>query len=621
MKQLQIYVYGPYEEGFLDLPADAKLDIESFGDAFDENFTVGTYSLPNQFPWTPRNRRLLGFPERLKNSSGQQYWRCTVYDSGLPTLENAKMFLIQKKGRYDYTQGFFNVSISGTKGLFGSQVRNKYLKDLTLGGAITFGTDSRGFAEAVMKGTETRFPYIAFAPVAIENFFDPNRLDYNSEFLAKDRVNNIIITGSTTNAWTFGRPQSTSPGTPAASATAEYVDYRTVPFFQLKYVLKKCFEEFGYTVKGDFLTSTDFDDVYIFNNCGIEKYSNAYTDYNRVIYPGNHMPPKLLVTDFLKGWFGLLNIYLSFSGTEVTLTYRKDDFVATGVMSLNDIVAEDFDSSYINQFNTENTTDDVSNLQGGYVLNYTWDGNDQYYSDRVKSWLGDSTITPEKNIVATVAKASDLGYLSIGRPLTTNDIAYCQADNLYYQVADATTIPLLWDVYAEGLNSFRKAPATRSVEVPISTLATYVEQNSGTGVYEKQLCLGTRQPGSYFTSKGVQVVNDFGLRVMYIKKITIGGVSLPVSFNHNRDDANNKILPYSLAWNGEDGIGKNFHYQWQNLQEKLEVVKTSVAINQKVLRGLSSYKKFEVNGILFFAYKTELTIPLQQSMTLYLTPL
>lgn len=616
MQQLQIYVYGPKEEGFLDLPADASLDIESYANAFDENLTVGEFSLPVEMPWTARNRRLLGFAERLKNDNTQSYWRCVVYDTGLPVIENAKMTMLEKKGRFDYLQGSFNVSIAGTKGLYGSQVRNKYLKDLSLGGPIKYNTDSRSFAEAVMKGTINNYPYIAFAPVAIESFFDINRPDYSSEFLAKDTVNNIIAGGG---SWTFGRPQSSSPGTAAASGTAEYMDYRTVPFFNLLFVVKKCFEEFGYTVKGHFITGTDFSDVYLFNNYAIEKYSNANTDVTSTIIPGNHMPTNTLITDFLKGIFSFWNIYMDFAGTEVTLYYRKDDFTGNDALSLNDVVASTFDSSFVNQFNTDNTSD-AQAQQTGYSLNYTWDGNDQYYSDRVKDWLGDSTIAPEKNFVGTVAKFSDLGSFAIDRPLTTNDVVYCQADNLYYQVADATGFPILYDAYAEGLNAFKKLPASRSVECPISTLCTYVQQNSSTGLYERQDCLATRQAGSYFNNKGIQVLNPCGLRVMYIKNQVIGGVNRPVSFNWNRNAVNQKILPYSLTWTGNNGIAATFHERWQNLQDTLEVVKTSVTINQRVLNNLNSYKKYEIGGVIFFAYKTEFTIPLRQTMEIYLVP-
>lgn len=639
MQILQIYVFGPAEEGFLDLTPGTTLDVESLAAAFDENFSVGDFSLPLTIPWTNNNRRLLGFAERLRNQNKQSYYKCTVYDTGLPVMINAKMTMLEKKGDFKYTKGSFNVSIAGTKGLYGTQIRNLYVKNLALGGPISFsGMSSRQFAEGVMKGTITGYPYLAFAPVAIENFFDTQRPDWTTEFLALDCVNNIIVTGTGPNDWTFARPQSSNPTVAVAPGNEEYVDYRTVPFFQLKFVLQHCFSEFGYTLTGDFITSTDWDDVYIFSNCGVEKYSNAYTDFNEQILPGDHMPPKLFITDFLKGVFAFFNMYPIFDGSNtVTLQYRRDDFKNKKILSLNNIIADEFDSSFVNQFNTDGTTDDFSNFETGYVLNYTWDANDQYYSDQVKDWLGDATQQPEKNIVGTVATRAALDSFTYTRSLTTNDIVFVLAENIYYSVADATTTPILWDVYAERLNSYNKYPSSRSVDCLISTLCSYAQLSAttllvnpatgtpvlttGTGVVEKKNFVGTRQAGSYINNKGIKVVSPWDLRIFFIKKIPVGGVNLPISTNYNRAIDNTVIFKYSLAWQGEDGIALNFHTKWQDMQEKLEVVKTSVKVNQKVLNDLANANVVEVNGVQFFPYKTDRQIPLQQSMDIYLTPL
>ena len=68
-----------------------------------------------------------------------------------------------------------------------------------------------------------------------------------------------------------------------------------------KYVFIKVFEELGFTVTGDFITSTDFDDLVLFNNYAIEDYFTIlnYVDVNHTIDPRNHVPDISLV-DFLK---------------------------------------------------------------------------------------------------------------------------------------------------------------------------------------------------------------------------------------------------------------------------------------------------------------------------------
>lgn len=600
---LQIYLYGPLFEGFLDINPNTELDIEDLAEIFDEDLSTGLYSLPVELPWTDNNRKLFGFAERLQNfnSSVKQY-RCDVYDNGFPELTNAQLTILERSGLFSYKRGSFNASIAGTKGLFGSTIKNKTLQNLKLDGTITWsGKDSREFANDVMHGNEPDYPYLAFAPVAIEGFIDTGRTDYTTEFLAKDTVNYLMLNNGPD--YFFGRPQSGNPALPAISGTEEYVDFFTVPFFKLKYILKKIFQENGYTVTGSFVDSTDFDDLVIFNNYGIEHYV-SYVDINRSIYPSNHLP-KIEIKEFLKAIFGLFNIYPVFSGTNtVQLVYRKQAIINRNILSLNEVCSKQF---------TATTESDTS--ESGYKLNYTWDSNDGYYSDRVKD-------LKDKNLVATVAKFSDLANLNLNQQLTTDDIVYVQADNLYYRVANALNNPILWDAYAEKLEEYTDGKGERSLSPEISTLCTYVEYDTNDALYEKRNYVGTRQLGSYRNNKGTVVLNDFALRIFYIKHLPIGGgYTVPVSFSHNRDKDNNIVEKYSLSWHGEDGLATNFHKLWQQVKENNDVVKTELKADQKLLGELQAYNIYEINNVLYLPYKIERKIPLNGKLTISLTPL
>lgn len=599
---LQIYLYGPTEQGYLDINPDTELELESLSDAFDEDLSIGEFSLPIDLPWTDNNRRLFGFAERLKNYRTEtNYYRCDVSYKHWPELIGAKITILEKAGTFSYSRGSFSTTISGTKGLFGSLIKNKTLKDLKLGGPITWtGKNSREFAEAVMKGFYPQYNHISFAPVAIENFIQKDRPDYTTEFLAKDTVNTVIISGG---GWTFGRPQSGNPAAAAPAGTAEHMDYRTVPFFNLKYVLRKVFEEHGFKVTGDFINDPEFNELFLFNNFAVEDYAaTIYRDFNTTITPANHMP-KMPVADFLKGVFGFFSLFPVFKGAgEVQLRYHKRHLKDRKVLSLNGLCSHQFNSVF-----------QEASTEKGYKINYVWDSADGMYSDRVKD-------LKEKTLCATVATFANLANLNIGRPLTTDDIAFVAAENIYYVVADATTNPLKWDAWAERLNEYTKDEGERSIDVPISTLCSYVEFNNSTALFEKRPYLGCRQPGSYKNNKGVQVLNDFGLRLFYINKQQVGGVQVPVSFNHNQDGAGNKIVPYSLAWQGEDGMAENFHKQWQDMRQNSEVVKTTVMANKKVLTDLAAHNTVEINSILFLPYKIERTIPLRSELHVELIP-
>ena len=600
---LQIYIYGPKEQGFLDVNPDTVLDLEEYAEAFDEDLSTGTFTLPTDIPWTDKNRRLFGFSERLENfSRAPKQFKCDVYDDGFPEMIAAQVTILEKKGDFKYNSGSFSVSIAGTKGLFGTLIKNKKLTELELGGLITWaGKDSREFAYDVMTGVELGYPYIRFAPVAIENFIQTDRPDFTTEFLAKDVVNCIVIDGG--SGWVFGRPKAANPAEAATVGTEEYVDYRTVPFFQVKYVIRKIFEEHNFMVSGAFMDGTDFDDLFMFNNFAIEDYllNPSYSDLNKQITPANHMP-DINIVDFLRGIFGLFNIYPSFKNAqEVKLFYRQARLTARQIYSMNEVADKVFNASFEN---TEN--------EDGYTLDYAWDNNDQFYGDRIKD-------LSDKVYVGSVQTFADLGTLDIGRTLTTNDYAYVEADNLYYLVANSTVMPILWDAYAEALDKYVVGKGERTVEIPLSPMCKYVEFNTGDALYEAQYYVGTRQAGSYINNRHVLVRNPFGLRVFYIKSLIYQTTVLPQSFTGNRRYYNNEvILPYSLAFGGDYGIAKNFHGQWQNMRSNAQIVKTDVRADHKIMNEIQQSSQLEIDSIEYLPFKNERTIPHNGNVKMHL---
>lgn len=598
---LSIFVYGNLFSGFLDLAPGTSLDMEIFAPAFDEELNTGEFSLPSDIEWTDNNRKLLGHAEMVNGFRKENnYWRADVYDRMVPELVNAKLTMLEKAGSLRFMKGKFSSSISGSKGLYGSLIKNKKLADLALGGKITWtGMDSREFAYDLMDGNQPAYNYLTFCPVAIEQFINEQRADYDGEFLTQDTVNNVVIESG---AWTFGRPTTADPNVTAASGTEEYIDYRTIPFFKLKYLVRKCFEEFGFIVKGDFIDDAWWNDVTVFNNYAIEQYDTTlYTDKNRSITPANHVP-DLLISDFLKYIFWFFGVKAEYSAATVTLTYKKKALKNKQVGVLDGFVLDQFQSVY-----------QEGDATKGYTINYQWDSEDSYYNDRVKD-------LSEKILCATVNTYSNLATLDIGRSFTTNDIVLVEAENLYYVVADATG-PIVWDIWAERLQEYKEGEGELPKNYPISTLCTYVLFNEGTGLYERKNFVGCRQGGTYHNNKGGLVKKEFGLRLFYSKFITVSGISRPASFNHSRAVNNSQLETYSLAWLGPDGMAVNFHTDWQNLQQNREIVKLDIVANQKTLQLVNSSSILQWESVQFMLYKIERSIPLQSSMRLWLVPL
>ncbi len=607
---LQIYIQPNNSSigGYLDLLPNSVLQLESLSDLFDEDLSTGEFSLPIELPWTSNNRKLLDFFERLSsNDATLNYWVCTVLNSGYPIMQHAKLTILEKKGMLNYKSGLFAASISGSKGLFGTAIKNKKLRDVNFGtnvfgNVITFGeASSRDFATSLAKGNYPQYDYLGFAPVAIENFFDSSK-SYNGEFLIKDTVNYIVKTGNGLLDWEFGRPLSTN-GTPAQPGNTEYIDYRTIPFLKLKHVFVKAFESLGYTVAGEMLSSNAWDDLYIFNTTAIEFYSiPASADYNKKILLHEHVP-DILISDFLKSILSFFNIYPIFTASTVLLTYRSNIFTNRKVLDITQMVGANFSSVY-----AENTTNK------GYTVDYEWDSNDNYRGDRVKDLT-------DKTLVGAVDTIPQLALLNIGRPYTTDDMVFVTAENMYYTVANATTTPVRWDAYSERLGEVKVDDGSESIKIGCGTLCSYVELDEPTGVYIRRDKLGCRQAGSYWTDKYVKVKKDFSLRLFYIKKQVINGNEVPTSMNGDKT-ANGTILnPCSLALEGDNALLQKFHTAWIKAKLAKQTIKIQLPSNAKINSQIQESNTLQLNNLYYLPQKIERTIPPSPMIDIELKPL
>jgi hypothetical protein len=302
--------------------------------------------------------------------------------------------------------------------------------------------------------------------------------------------------------------------------------------------------------------------------------------------------------------FSFFKIYPVFSASNVALKYKQYYIQNRVPVPFTQYCSSDFESDMQMVIDAQ--------AQNGFTLAYNWDTNDGYYSDRVKD-------LSDKNIVATVAQRSDLDTLSIGRGFTTDDIALVANENLYYQVADATSSPIKWDCFAEKLDNYISGGGEGNTDLGLSTLCQYAELNSSTGLYERQEYVGTRQTGCYINNKNIRVNNPFALRLFYIKKIFIGTNNVPVSFNHNTRPDGSAIEPYTLALTS--GFAAAWHLSWEKLKGKLETIKVQLASDKKALSLYTAADCLEINSIHFIPYKTERSIPASEKFDAYLVPL
>lgn len=591
--------------GNLDLVPGTRLDIDRPMDAFDEDLTSGEYSLPIEIPWTENNRIILGHSERLENFIAEKVnsWICDVYANGYPELLNASINLLSKEGLISYSSGKFTANISASKGQFGSLTKGKSLKDFKYGETITWaGFESREFATRHAKGLIPGLNHLAFAPVVIQEYFDTSK-NFFGEFLAGDTVNNIVSTGGGSNDWVFGRTLSTGSSTATEPGHVEHIDFRTVPFFKVKYILQQLMANLGYVLQGAALDSAILDDLYIYNTRSIEDYDfGIKVDKNRKIIVSDHLP-DIPVVDFLRDTFKFLNVYPVFSGgLTVDLKDRASFVRQKNILDVSKEIVSDFSADYT-------PVED----QGGYTLDYEADSEDGYFSEAVRD-------INDKTFVGSVNTLAQLATFNIGRPFTTEDIAFVESENLYYIFADIDGATFLWNAYADRLHPLVIGNGNRSVSLGAGTLATYLELDENTGLYRRRSKLASRQQGCYINNKGSLINRPFSLRFFYIKNHVIGGNSYPVSFNHRTNTAGTEMTAYSLALQGEKSLGA-MHKPWQDMQNHPEKYTISLQANRKLLNDMADNNMIMVNNVVLVPRSVNLSIPLSDTLKVQVVPL
>lgn len=542
---------------FLELTSGTAIQMEQLMPAFDTELEVGEFSLPFSAPMSDPNRLFLGFPENFNTQSNSipNQWRCDVYSRDILIISDAVLRLLSFKGTLDGEQGEYSFNISGIKSTYGKLIKGKTLQDLQLDGVITWdaGIDCRTFAKAVM-GDPAFAIYkerIVFPPVVIQDYFDTTRNDYNGEILTNDTANNIVANPSFTNGWTYGVEDITAPGSVYPSGTSGYEFHRTIPFFKLTYVLRKCFVEFGYTIGGSFFDLPEIDKLLVYNNCSIEKYDpNFPVETGRSITPANHMP-TLTIYEFIKRIQKAFNLKLVPNGMNGFLFNLNDTvFSSTSVKNLTAKAHLYFDSAKRNTM-----------YENGYRLRYESDATDQYWSDRVKD-------TTKLNVVASVNLYSDIAGLALPSP-TNDQHVYVIAENYYYQYNDATT---QWEPYAEGLWEYQVGKGDTEFNLGFAPLCEHYGYDAG-GNYVKKNRVGIRHAGTYINMLYKQVYNEFGLRLFfYTEETTPSYTDLPRSYCHNYNADGTKFATISLSITHADGLWYKRFLQWiRTLQNSWDV--------------------------------------------------
>lgn len=591
---LALKVYKESGDTFLlDLSPNTQLQFEQLFPAWDTDLSGGLFSLPIDVPLSAHNLKNLGYIANLHTNRHElpEQWRCDVLNDNLTIYGDCKLKTMNFAGAFDESNKTASFNVSGVKGLYGTSIRNQKLTDLALGGTITFETTerSRDFAYNTMTGANIYNDRLSFAPVGMEQFFDEDRHDYDNEFLAYSKVNNIVKNVAFTNGWLFGRPDPSAPTNVISTGNGAYGDYRTIPFFKLVYVLKKCFTEFGFKVGGTFFSKKDVEHICLFNNYAIDVYNTATADdFNRYIVPKNHVPDMLL-SEFLREVKNAFNLSIDWlPGNTVIINTNNDILEQSDVKDLSTKASTTF---------SEGTRH--PSYYGGLNMQWDFTGDDALPNDQIIDIEGD-------NLIATVNTYTDIAALSLPTP-NFNDLILVLSENAYYKFDSAAVD---WIFYTERQTDYKEGDEEFAISTKLTPLLTHYA-DIGTG-YIHQDCVGYRAMGTYYNNYNKLIKHDFGLRMFFVKsEDTPSATNIPVSFSHNYNTSGGQRTSFSLSWLAEDSIKKFFWNNWLQLLRNSLSIKASLNLNTIDIQELKSTDIIIINQHQFLIKQLNPSIPLE----------
>lgn len=344
----------------MDLPPGLTLERELETSIFRRNSEAHDFTYPVDLPLTQTNIKALGHPELIAKSSHQRSYDCEITIDGI----YAKAVLYIES--VSHASQAVRVSISGDYGGFWRDAAKIKVNELELGGIRTVGTINTGATASEFIDPSTTKCELFYTPCTTADHINDiiNGVITDSDYLfypAVDEAQNLtkihekqkyqdesadgVIPDirSIINPYFYNNsgdkgiidPVKAYIETTFQSASLVTHDrYFWVPFFRLIFIIRKCFEDLGYSVAGEVFEDDNFSVVTLFNTYAINRCTVTETDTGTdtfkievthaatTIDPRNHVP-KWSVTDFLKEVAKPFNLQykLDYTNREVTIDY------------------------------------------------------------------------------------------------------------------------------------------------------------------------------------------------------------------------------------------------------------------------------------------------------------
>jgi hypothetical protein len=373
------------EGGQLDLLSEKSISFALKSPLFNSNKIDGSYSFPFKIPATNNNKKLLGFTHRLTlDDNAMVDVEANIYFQGL------KLFTGNLKVDGATSQDYYECTFYTDIGSFANAIKGKYLQDLELDGRYNYSaiyTNQDSIAKSAL-GSYPDYKFVIF-PVAnskaqelMTKFGYTNIYNYQNNWIEK--------TGSTT-IWKTENP--------------------ITPFPYFIYVFEQVFKENGYIIKNDcFYKIEELQKLVIYN-------PNAITmlEISPSFYLKNHLP-SITLNEFLINISNQFNCgyFINQRNKTIEIKFLKD------IINSNESI--DWNNNLLKPVYYPDIKSD------GYLLKYTPDGSDDYWSSNQKV-IEDF----KKGILGSVSTFWDLYNILIFNGTKPHQIRLVRDEDNYYQ--------------------------------------------------------------------------------------------------------------------------------------------------------------------------------------------
>lgn len=649
------------------LPPNTTINREFETTIFNREANVSDFTLPVDVPLTDETAVALGMPQLLANPVVGKSWDADLIVDGI--YLNKVVF---KTLRVRIKEKVLSGTIIGNYGSYGQVVGTKKVSDLVLGGIRNIGTLQ---AEVTLCsiGYTGHYCHIKYKPCDSHLYMDAtisNPDAYDFAFLTTtdektdlpyihDEYNPINAAYNIVNGYDYENAAYIDPVRHYLKNIIDYytgaANYRSgerhfwVPYFKLGFVLKKCFEEFGFTVTGDVFTDKMFMRIFMYNTYSINNvtYSfetvttnalyNMHVAHNATnIDPRNHVP-KVSITEWIAEVAKTFNL-------QYNIDYNNKTVVVKRLKNINQGTIIDISKYAIA---TPEISFEKSEFQNGYELAFKDDGDDLASGESV---VKDSPY----QVLDYVAKFSDLASLPMpiinGLYLVRNTNSLYQYDgyNFNFYGYNLTNYKSSTDSNLQKIETMVAGMPMKfmdySVQRVITGTPTKVDFNGEViGCYSNRGIEGSGLLGidilkaEYWISiNGIQKIYELFKTVNMarhtssLKVLNHLGAQQTLTTSHTYPhggvgpySAKGYLLsftysgvnyqPYSLFWKNVEVFGL-VPEQWDAF---LTILKSSVQVDWKVVMDILTYigtdfngNIFRINGLHYLCKKASVTLPL-----------